>query len=166
MKLLIPYIVKINDAQTVALGGERYHHRTNQPPHRPDPISMNIEYHNLGHKHAYGDLLAEFWNRGDSFILLEQDVLPWPGALTEMWNCPKSWCAMPLVVHQCVNETNLGCVKFGKEFIETFPDLWKSYPRNDIFDWRSLDSWLYQQLEPDRHHRHSPPAIHLNPNHI
>jgi hypothetical protein len=163
---VIPYIPPINDAQKLALAGERYHHRTNMPPYRPDPISLTIQYRRLTDEHSYGDLLAELWEEGEPFINLEHDVAPWPGALTQMWSCKFGWCAMPLIVHQCVNETNLGCVKFSKSFIEAYPDLWTTYPRNEIFDWRSLDAWLYQKTQPLGHHRHAPPALHLNEAHV
>lgn len=173
MKVIIPHYFDSQPwsncagwAQLTALGAERYHHRTNEPHYRPDPIEFDIEYREMKAPHDYGDMLAELWDKGRSFINLEHDVAPWPGALTEMWNCRQSWCAMPLMVHQCINETNFGCVKFGAEFIKAFPNIWKEYPRNEIFDWKSLDSWLYQQVAPARHHRHGPPVLHLNPNHV
>ncbi len=166
MRVIIHHSGKITEGTELALAAERYHQRTNMPPYRPDPLQIEIVRLKCVDKHDYGDFLAAHWLRGETFINLEQDVAPWPGALTEMWNCPRPWCAMPLMVHQAINETNLGCHKFSAEFIREFPDLWKSYPRNDIMDWRSLDCWLWQKTAPLTPHRHGPPALHLNREHV
>ena len=160
-------------ATLMAVAGERYHRRrtnasfsSNDLPHRPPPIEIEVRAVPCSGPHGYGDLLASMWERGEAFINLEHDVAPWPGALTQMWECDKPWCALPLIVHQCVNDTNLGCAKFSADFIAATPELWRTYPRNDIFDWRSLDSWLYQKLSPRVHHRHEPPALHMNEAHL
>lgn len=150
----------------MALAAEKYHKRTNMPHYRPDPLKFDVIEWECVDKHDYGDFLAKQWEKGEAFINLEHDVAPWPGALTEMWECDKPFCAMPLIVHQCVNDTNLGAVKFGAAFIAAHRDLWKEYPRDDAHDWRSLDSWLYWKIEPLRHHRHGPPALHFNQEHL
>src|SRR5262245_10329079 len=116
--------------------------------------------------HAYGDSLRAIWEWQRPFINLEADVAPWPGALTELWQCPRPWCALPLVVHNAVNQRNLGCVKFSRELMALYPDLWQNYPRNAVFYCRSLDAWLYGHVSPALHHTHEPPALHLNPAHI
>lgn len=156
----------ISEGTRCALASERYHKRTNMPPYRPDPIEFELSTIPCVGPHGYGDALAELWRKAKSFINLEHDVAPWPGALTEMWECREPWCAMPLIVHQCVNDTNLGCVKFGAQFMAANPTLWDSYPRNDIYDWRSLDSWLYSKVAPQFHHRHRPAALHVNEAHL
>lgn len=168
MKVAIHYVGTINEATEYALKGECLHHRTNDPPYRPSELQLEVRRIPIlwDECHAYGDSLARLWAEGEPFINLEPDVAPWPGALTQMWNCPEPWCAMPIIVHGAVNERNLGCVKFSAEFIREHKDLWESYPRNDVFDWKSLDSWLYANLCPTLHHRHFPPALHMNPWHL
>jgi len=168
LRVVLHHPGRIQPGTQQALAQERLHHRTNDPPFRPAPLEMYLTYVYCPpeQKHAYGDSLRALWERGHPFINLEADVAPWPGALTELWQCPRPWCALPLVVHNTVNEKNLGCVKFSREFIALYPDLWATYPRNDIFDWRSLDGWLYQRVQPARPHTHEPPALHLNPAHI
>lgn len=166
MKVILHHSGKITEGTELALAAERYQQRTNMPPYRPDPLEIEVVRLKCVDKHDYGDFLAAHWLRGEPFINLEQDVAPWPGALTEMWNCPQRWCMVQIIVHGAINNTNLGCVKFANEFISAFPDVWKKYPRNDIFDWRSLDSWLHQFVEPAKVHIHNPPALHLNPEHL
>src|SRR5437660_4906569 len=41
---------------------------------------------------GYGALVATLW-KGDSFLLLEHDVLPTRALLEEMAACPEPWCA-------------------------------------------------------------------------
>lgn len=168
IRVVVHYAGTIEKATMAAIAQERLHLRTNDPHFRPAPIEMSttLVYCPPAQKHAYGDSLVELWKWKRPFINLEGDVAPWPGALTQLWTCPESWCALPLIVHGAVNNTNLGCVKFSARFIERHPDLWATYPRNDIFDWRSLDAWLHGQLAPMRPHHHGPPALHINPEHI
>ena len=168
MHVVVPCYGCISLPTLQALGQERAHHRTNMPTYRPDLLKFRVSRITvrMDQPHDYGDALAELWARGEGFINLEHDVAPWPGALTQMWDCSEPWCAMPLMVHKCINETNLGCMKFSAAFIAEYKDLWSSYPRNAIFDWRSLDAWLYGRVQPRRHHRHGPPALHGNYAHI
>jgi hypothetical protein len=42
---------------------------------------------------AYGELVARLWSAGQSFLLLEHDVLAGPKLLKAMWACPEPWCA-------------------------------------------------------------------------
>jgi hypothetical protein len=42
---------------------------------------------------AYSELVAKLWAAGESFLLLEHDVLPTPELLDEMWACESAWCA-------------------------------------------------------------------------
>jgi hypothetical protein len=168
MTIVVHHAGEVNPATLLALAQERLHHRTNDPPHRPPPLRLRLQlvYCDPALPHAYGDSLTGFWERGEGFINLEADVAPWPGALTELWYCPEPWCALPIIVHDAINERNLGVMKFSSSFIAHHPDVWRTYPRNAIFDWRSLDAWLYEQLRPQLPHRHLPPALHLNERHV
>ena len=42
--------------------------------------------------YGYGNLLADLWTTG-GFVLVEDDIAPWPGAIAELIDCPRSWCA-------------------------------------------------------------------------
>lgn len=165
MRVVIHHAGPIHPVVELALTHEAVHHRTNDPPYRPAPLSIQVERIDVSRdRHAYGDALAQRWAIGAPFINLEHDVAPWPGGLSALWQCPEDWCALPLIVHGCVNERNLGCVKFSAAFLARYPALWTRYPRNAVFDWRSLDAWLYGTTGR-LHHRHGPPALHCNPHH-
>jgi hypothetical protein len=173
MRVVVHHYDAINEAVEVALLSERLHHRTNDPPYLPAPYEIDVEQVLLrtaidfnSAVHRYGDSLARLWAKGEPFINLEGDTAPWPGALTQMWKCPEPWCVLPYLIHQVINANGIGCVKFSAEFIASCPDVWRNYPRNDVFDWRSLDAWLLHTVEPRRPHIHFPPALHMNRVHL
>src|ERR1700674_3770858 len=56
--------------------------------------SVGAEFADVGASDtAYGQLVATLWAKGESFLLLEHDVLPTVALLEEMWACPSPWCA-------------------------------------------------------------------------
>lgn len=165
MRIVIHHHGAITEATELALASEQYHHRTNTPPHRPELITFDVAKVECIMRHDYGDSLDRLWNKGEGFINLEADVAPWPGLLTHMWDCPATWCMAPIIVHGAVNNTNFGCVKFGDKFVSDTKGIWAKYPRNDIFDWKSLDTWFYDKMWKERElrpHVHTPPALHFN----
>jgi hypothetical protein len=127
-----------------------------------------------GFKDDYWNFFEHWWQTGSSFILLEQDNVPFPGALQAMWDCPEGWC-----VHEYLIQTKytwaLGCTKFSAPFINQFPDLMKEALSGHIWAdyesraWWELDVRVNQTLlrlygqEP---HIHQPPVLHLNPKHL
>src|SRR5262245_25598563 len=102
MKILLHYKDEISEATKMALASESLHLRTNMPHHRPPPLMLDIIHCPVNGPHDYGDSLMKAWELGETFINLEQDVAPWPGALSQMWSCASWWCAMPLIVHGAV----------------------------------------------------------------
>lgn len=56
--------------------------------------SVGAEFADVsGSDMAYGELIAKLWQQGESFLLLEHDVLPTAALLEEMWDCESEWCA-------------------------------------------------------------------------
>lgn len=111
---------------------------------------------------GYGNSLAELWEQGETFVNLEQDVAPWPGALSEMCRCAEPWCALPTVIIYKVQIWNICCVKFSSEFIKEYPDIWKDRPPR----WDALDVHLFRKVAPRTPHVHNPPALHCNTSHL
>lgn len=168
MRIVIHHTGSISSGTELALAHERVHHRTNEPPYRPDPLNFDVEQVFCKGAHDYGDSLKQLWDRGEGFINLEHDVAPWPGALTEIWGCSANWCMVPIILHGARNETNFGCVKWNDHFLKITKGIWDKYPRNDVFDWRSLDTWFYQTMKEakTRPHVHPPCALHFNWQHL
>lgn len=122
----------------------------------------------------YWRLLRELWWEGQSFIVVEHDILPWPGALQGLWECPEPWCAYPYYLSHDPRPTPaLGCAKFGAALMADAPGMWDRLAEGRDFrcqgdprHWWGLDgriglvlgemgarSWI---------HRHEPPVLHLN----
>lgn len=100
----------------------------------------------------YSRLLADLWRAGGSFILLEHDVLPWPGALRQLWDCPENYCAFPYRLSGCVGLA-MGCNKFSTNLL-------KAYPYTFDAPWNILDGKVKHLLPYP--HMHLPPVLHLN----
>lgn len=100
----------------------------------------------------YSRLLGELWAKGETFIFLEHDVLPWPGALSQLWNCPEPYCAFPYQLSGCIGLA-MGCNKFSAKLISSHafvkPCTW------DVLDGKVKHSLPYP-------HMHFPPVLHLN----
>lgn len=118
---------------------------------------------------GYWKLLSGIWERGDSVVIVEHDVLPWPGAIEELVACPMPWCSY--TYHRFVSPTRMGvgdyqgfgCCKFEKRLMKDNPAVF-----SDMKDhhWSQLDTqfeyamWT-RNLRP---HHHRPAVIHLPAN--
>lgn len=88
---------------------------------------------------AYYYFVRELWMEQETFILVEHDIVPWPGALKEMWDCPFSLCAFH--APSGPSSIGLGCLKYGQQLLKDFPD----HIRNiepDRRNWNILDGGL------------------------
>lgn len=83
---------------------------------------------------GYGELLADAWAAGAGFVLVEHDVVPWPGACAELVGCAEPWCAFryPMGGRDVVS---LGCMKFSDHLVAGHADLacgWATIPWHDL----------------------------------
>lgn len=111
---------------------------------------------------GYGTLLSYLWTYGESFIVLEHDVVPFPGAIDALAECDKDWC-----VHKYPPGPNklyysMGCMKVSDSLIDKTRDLPHRYNWEET-KWSQLDGKVYPGLlevakEPHIHH---PPLAHV-----
>lgn len=101
----------------------------------------------------YPRMLAYAWSDGEPFIVVEHDVLPWPGALDELQECTSPWCAFPYIQGVKLSAF-LGCTKIT-------PD--GPYPSHD--SWMVSDQAVNVAMQAQGWtlHLHWPPVVHLNP---
>jgi hypothetical protein len=71
---------------------------------------------------AYSSWLRTMWHRGDAFIVCEQRVLPPPGALAALRDCPKPWCYHPIDRGHGPMPYCLGLARFSADLLLAFPD--------------------------------------------
>lgn len=102
----------------------------------------------------YGRAFAAAWS--EPFILCEWDVVPWPGAIKLLWDCPQPWCIHRYPIGRGMQQWTpaLGIGKYrpaGKPPLEL-----RETP------WQLVDGvvvpWLMETFgEP---HVHEPPVAH------
>ena len=137
-----------------------------------DATGRTIEYVNLGRDNmtAYGDLLANVWHEGRGFLVVEQDIVPFPGAMDELEACPEPWCGRPYWIGTQF-DAYLGFTKFSDALVREQPGVTDAIDQLP-FDgtpkryWGRLDTRLSQVLRDNyglHIHKHYPCVEHLNP---
>ncbi len=80
------------------------------------------EYRHMAGDGSYHDLLRECWRGGETFAVVEHDIVCWPGALQELANCEEQWCTLPYYCSVGWIVDGLGCVKFGESLLALYPE--------------------------------------------
>jgi hypothetical protein len=99
----------------------------------------------------YHDLIADLWHDGETFLTVEQDIVPHAGALQGLADCPEPWCAFGYDYPPFGNYAGMGCAKFSAELIRQFPDAldvtgtWRD-EKHPPKHWCRVDGWLKQYL--------------------
>jgi hypothetical protein len=121
-----------------------------------------------GSDDAYWTLLDRLWGEGETFCVVEHDVIARPDALDQLANCSSSWCAFE-VPYVGITYAGLSCAKFSSELIARYPDALNaiselSDKEHPAKHWCRLDSWLQGYvLHPGGEHMcvHGPPLEHV-----
>jgi hypothetical protein len=110
----------------------------------------------------YGRLVKQMWDIGNGFVLVEDDVVPWPGAVAQMLGCEHDWCAFPFprtAAEEGGWVLGLGCARFSHALVRRY-DM-------RILDgsqrWDEVDGALMGVLRTggEECHGHAPPVAHL-----
>ena len=127
---------------------------------RPDVVDVSAS------ESAYHDLLASLWAEGEGFVVVEHDIVVYPGAIRAMLDCPESWCVTVYRVN-AEYDGYLGCVRFSEALVRAEPDAMDAAGRLAYGPppryWGWVDSRLGQVLTDRgyRKHRHWPAVTHL-----
>lgn len=141
MKVVVPYIV-LNPATELVLR-----------PYKPQYVDVSAP-------DAYRTLFQTLWVERQTTIIVEHDIVPWPGALEELWQCPCQWGAYSYLLRGGVGVYHgFGCTKLTRELMLATPDVWSA-----SCEWNKLDQHLLFEArskgcEP---HHHRPAVVHLN----
>jgi hypothetical protein len=113
----------------------------------------------LDGEYAYDRLFRSLWAEGEPFIVVEHDVLPWPGALQQLWQCDCAWGAFQYFIFGELR-VQLGCAKFD-------PSRLGDCPLDELVPWQRLDWAVMTALVERGHsgHLHTPAVTHLNYGH-
>ncbi len=119
------------------------------------------EYRKLVGDDGYQCLMRELWERQEDIALVEQDILPWPGAIEELFACECAWGTYTYRTNGGIGVRHmLGCTKISGRLMKALPGIWDEYRH-----WAFIDQTLFYRardkcIEP---HMHRPAVIHLNP---
>lgn len=110
---------------------------------------------------TYDNLIRRLWEEGEPFILVEHDILPWPGAVQQLWTCERPWCGFEYFIFGEMR-VQLGCVKFEPARLGPVP-----LPDDEVMAWPGMDWAIIAALarRGESGHLHTPPVTHLNPAH-
>lgn len=129
---------------------------------------IEAEYVNVnGSQTAYHELLERTWREGRGFVIVEHDIVPWPGALRTLWDCSCDWGGYAYPTSTAWNAW-LGCTKFSDALVVGVPALWDAianlrYDGTNRKYWGRLDTRMKQVLEDSqglRMHVHWPAVGH------
>lgn len=144
MKIIVPYYRQVHPVTWAVL-------RTY------DFCPLLVEMHD---DDDYRQLLHRLWREREPVIIVEHDIVPWPGAVEELWACPCKWGTYSYRINGGIGIAHaLGCAKLTADLMDVVPSVW-----DEPAPWHTLDRKLFfaareRGLEP---HLHRPPVIHLN----
>jgi len=116
---------------------------------------------------AYWRLLCEWWARGETFMVLEHDVICRPEILEHFESCPEPWCLHPYddMCHWgCMEKwaNSLGCIRFDASLMRAVPDAASSVEDPKLRIWTDACNGLGNNLRDAgfTHHWHFPAVYH------
>lgn len=113
----------------------------------------------------YGRLVAGWWRIGNGFVLVEDDIVPWPGAIKELLECDRDWCGyeFPRTAPQYEPRAGwclgLGCVRFSHKLVRRY----NMAALDGSQRWDEVDGAVIGTLQTagETCHCHTPPVAHL-----
>lgn len=112
---------------------------------------------------AYGKLLTQYWEAGETFLNVEQDMRPSEENIQHMRDCTEQYCAG---VYEWSTDVGpaLGFTCFRSEFLHRYPNAMAD--ANARSTWKQLDVTLQRsilvRLYGEQPHVHEK-VVHLNP---
>jgi hypothetical protein len=136
MQVVVPY-TRVHDEVVEALEATGH-------PYEMVDVSEN--------ESSYYELLRAKWAAGETFIIVEHDIIVMRTTFTELEQCPEPWCIVP---HRYLGwmHWGLGCVKFTDRLICAVPTAMEEVgsledEKHPPKHWCRLDCWLQQRVLP------------------
>lgn len=131
----------------------------------PDAIWCDVS----GSDIAYFGAICDWWDRGETFAILEHDVVCRPDIVAAFNECPEPWCLFGYDPYcSCGNpdcreawRNAIGCTRFRAELMAAVPDAASSIVA-ELWDWHNVCDGLGNNLRAAgfTHHWHEPPVFH------
>lgn len=118
-----------------------------------------------GSDEAYFNLVHQLWKEAETFILVEHDIVPWPGAIKMIYDCEMPLCACPAPIGMFngnYSGMGVGIVKLGKALMQDRPEHLDDPALTKL--WHKVDGETWGRLTESGIpvHWHNPPVIHLS----
>jgi hypothetical protein len=94
---------------------------------------------------GYYKALAGLWEQREGFVMIEGDIVVWPGAVQAMIDHPADWVARSYWINGELRPA-FGCVKFSSALIERHPMLFLELPELRK-EWWAMDMGVYETLK-------------------
>jgi hypothetical protein len=96
--------------------------------------------------------LSARWSAGDSFVLVEHDVVPTEAQIAEIESCAEPWCLYGYAPGFWLPV--FGCVKFSAELIAGTAGVWENEWNWDVLDQNFARFAVSQGFQPHWHYPH------------
>jgi hypothetical protein len=122
-----------------------------------------------GDPYGYAKAFEQWWANRLDLLVIEHDIVPPDGMITEMLECPEQWCSANYHVGGGRTTTGLGITKISHLIKVAYPYGGMNIAR-DPRDRRRYVDWISLNESCDRHlarlgyrqHIHFPNPIHLH----
>lgn len=103
-----------------------------------------------GDDEAYWRLLRDLWDEGETFVVVEHDIVLGAYTLVDLARCEGEWCTCPYPYFHG-RYYGLGCAKFSDRLIARVPELMDLVGKMSDADhpprhWCRLDAWIQRVL--------------------
>lgn len=123
-------------------------------------IGFNFRLTPTNGVNGYAQYFRDRWKDGKPFINVEQDIVVWPGAIKQLWDCPHDWCVFDfhLPNHQTRNLENekvgvpIGCVKITANMIAQTSGLWDQNCSWEYCEQQLTKGLIAAGFTPHQHH--------------
>jgi hypothetical protein len=120
---------------------------------------IKADYQRVDGDDGYRLLMQQLWKDGQTVIVIEHDIIPWPGAIEELLLCQCHWGTYSYHINGGVGVSHmLGCAKLTAEVMEALPNVWSEWTHWSMVDRKLFFAAQGIGLEP---HLHRPAVIHL-----
>jgi hypothetical protein len=99
----------------------------------------------------YGYRFSEAWDLGSPFVVVEWDIIPWPGAVMALIECDEPYCTHRYPLHRGNVTRGTGIGKYVPQ--GEAPEIWAQTP------WHQLDG----EIVPFMNEHYGPPHVHEPP---
>jgi hypothetical protein len=121
-----------------------------------------------GSEWSYTNFLQDLWDKHEDVIIVEHDIVFWPGAIDALWDCKEEWCFYGYDTNRPLFPY-LGCTKITPRLMDKALNCWGEQRRIKNWierpnqpPWSWCDGWLWLSVGKLEGHLHTPGVVNAN----